>query len=129
MGVELWHWNQIPIIQMEAPRRKTEKSTSSSVKCEGFAYCFLRLQWLGASWILATRSYIATLEAGLRPSFLHHLCCMWTTDFWETFHGKFCFILRVFVRNLLRENGRKNIFLNFVLLEMSDLRCEPWPCG
>ena len=42
---------------METSRKaKTEKSTSSSVKCEGFAHCFLRLQWRGASWILATRS-------------------------------------------------------------------------
>ena len=30
-------------------RAKTEKITSSAVKCEGFARCFLRLQWHGAS--------------------------------------------------------------------------------
>ena len=46
------------ILPMETSKRaKTEKSTSSSVKCEGFAHCFLRFQWRGASWILATRSY------------------------------------------------------------------------
>ena len=28
---------------------KPEKETPSSVKCEGFAHCFLRLQWRGAS--------------------------------------------------------------------------------
>ena len=51
-------YNQIPIISMEAPRRaEIEKSTSSSVKCGCFAHCFLRLQWRGASRILATRSY------------------------------------------------------------------------
>ena len=44
MGEWLWHWNQSPIILMEASRRsKTEKSTSSSVKCESFVRCFLRL--------------------------------------------------------------------------------------
>ena len=43
---------------MEASRRaNTEKSTSSLDKCKGFAHCFLRLQWRGASWILTTRSY------------------------------------------------------------------------
>ena len=58
MGVWLWHWNQSPINPIEASRRgKTEKSTSSSVKCEGFVYCFLRLEWRGTSWILTTRSY------------------------------------------------------------------------
>ena len=36
-----------PIIPMETST--TEKSPSSSVICEGFAYCFLRLQWRGAS--------------------------------------------------------------------------------
>ena len=30
-------------------RTNTEKTTSNSVKCEGFAQCFLRLQWRGAS--------------------------------------------------------------------------------
>ena len=43
------------IIAMEAARRA--KSTSNSVKYEGFAYCFLRLQWRRVSWILATRLY------------------------------------------------------------------------
>ena len=39
----------IVIIPTEASRRaKAEKSTSNSVKCEGFAHCFLRLQWHGA---------------------------------------------------------------------------------
>ena len=34
-----------PIIPMEASRGdKTEKKTSISDKCEGFAYCFFRLQ-------------------------------------------------------------------------------------
>ena len=38
-------WVDGYVIAMEASRRaKTEKSTSSSVKCEGFAHCFLRLQ-------------------------------------------------------------------------------------
>ena len=46
MGVWLWHWNQSQIIPMKVSRRtKTEKIISSSFKCEGFAYCFLRLQW------------------------------------------------------------------------------------
>ena len=30
-------------------KAKTEKSTSSSVKCEYFAHLFFRLQWRGAS--------------------------------------------------------------------------------
>ena len=35
---------------MQASRSAmTEKSMSSSVKCEGFAHCFLRLKWRGAS--------------------------------------------------------------------------------
>ena len=37
-------------------RAKTEKSMLNSVKCEGIAHCFPRLQWRGASLILATRS-------------------------------------------------------------------------
>ena len=42
------------IIPMEAFRRgKIERSTTSSVKCEGFVHCFLRLKWRGKSWILA----------------------------------------------------------------------------
>ena len=46
MGVWLSHWNQSPIIPMEVSRRaNTEKSTSSSIKYEGFTHCFLRLQW------------------------------------------------------------------------------------
>ena len=58
MGVWLWHWNHSPIISIEASRKgKTEKNTSSSVKCEGFALCFLRLQGRSTSWIFATRSY------------------------------------------------------------------------
>ena len=52
-SVWLWYWNQSLIIPMEASRRtKTKKSTSSSVKCEGFAHCLFRLQWRVASWIL-----------------------------------------------------------------------------
>ena len=39
-----------PVIPMDASNKvKTEKSTSNSVKCEGFAHCFLRLQCRGAS--------------------------------------------------------------------------------
>ena len=58
MDVWLRHWNQSPIMPMEATRRaKAEKSKSSSAKCEDFAHYFFRLQWLDASWILATRSY------------------------------------------------------------------------
>ena len=41
------HWNQSPILPIEASRR--EKNTSRSVKCEGFAHWFLQLQWRGAS--------------------------------------------------------------------------------
>ena len=49
---------QRPFIPMAASRRAvTEKSTPSLVKCKDFAHCFLRLQWCGASQILATRSY------------------------------------------------------------------------
>ena len=59
MGVWLWHWNQSPIISMQVSRRaKTEKSTSSWVKCEGFAHCFLRLQWRGALWIFEMRRIV-----------------------------------------------------------------------
>ena len=36
-------------IETKAKRAKAEKSTSSSVKCEGFAHTFLRLKWRGAS--------------------------------------------------------------------------------
>ena len=54
---------KIPIIQMEVSRRiKTEKRTSSLVKCEGFAHCFLRLLWSDASRILATRNKEYYLE-------------------------------------------------------------------
>ena len=50
MGVWQWHWNQSSIILMKASRRaKTEKTTSISVKWEGFAHCFLWMQWHGAS--------------------------------------------------------------------------------
>ena len=35
--------------QLASKRAKTEKSTSSSVKCDGFANYFLRLQWRDAS--------------------------------------------------------------------------------
>ena len=53
MDVWLWHWNQRPIIPMETSRiaKIVQKSTSSSENS------FLRLQWLSASWILATCSY------------------------------------------------------------------------
>ena len=58
MGVWLWHWNWSLIIPKRPTRRaKTEKSTSSYIKCAGFAHCFLRLQWRGASWILVPSSY------------------------------------------------------------------------
>ena len=41
MGVCQWHWNQSPIRPMKASRRaKTEKCTSSSVKCEGLLTIF-----------------------------------------------------------------------------------------
>ena len=50
-GDESWvysHDSESPIIAMEPSRRvKTEKSTSSSGKFEGFAQCFLGLQWCG----------------------------------------------------------------------------------
>lgn len=36
---------------------KTEKRTSSGLKCRGFVSCFLRFQLRGASWIHVTRSY------------------------------------------------------------------------
>ena len=50
-------------IPMEASRRaKTEKSISSSIKCEGFAHCFLRLQWRGAARILIIRSWEEVAE-------------------------------------------------------------------
>ena len=47
-GGELWVYDydiEPKVQSMEASRRdKAEKNTSSSVKCEGFAKCFLRLQ-------------------------------------------------------------------------------------
>ena len=39
-------------------KRSEEPRPLSSVKCEDFAHCFLRLQRRNASWILATRSYV-----------------------------------------------------------------------
>ena len=42
------------------------QARSSSVKCEGFAHCFLRLQWSGAPWILATRLYVRYWNTNLK---------------------------------------------------------------
>ena len=45
-GDELWVYGYD--IRAKAQSAKTEKSMSSSVKCEGFAGCFFRLQRRGA---------------------------------------------------------------------------------
>ena len=52
--MSVWLWRPNGSVQ---GRAETGKSTSSSIKCESFVYCFLRLQWRGASWIFATKSY------------------------------------------------------------------------
>ena len=58
MGIWLWRRNQSPIVPMQAHWiTKTEKSTSSSIKCQGFARCFLWISWRSASGVLTTRSY------------------------------------------------------------------------
>ena len=54
MGVWLWHWNQSPIIPMEAFRRAKKRQVRSNVLC---SLLFCQLQWRGPSWILATRSH------------------------------------------------------------------------
>ena len=73
MDVWLWHWNQGPIIPMEVSRKaKTEISTSSSIKCKGFAHCFHRLQWCGTSWILATRNTTLKLSADCAKQFFRN---------------------------------------------------------
>ena len=68
---------------MEASRRaKTEKSTSSSVKCEGFVHCALRMQWHGVrneeyylEVMCRLREVIHQIRTGLwenESSILHH---------------------------------------------------------
>ena len=74
------------------------------------------------------RSAITTLQSGLRPTFSYYLYCVRSlyirvagptvyhlfrmTDFWETFSWLGIFPLRVFARNLLRGNRRRNIFFH-----------------
>ena len=58
MGIWLWRRSQNTIVSMEAHWiTKTEKSTWCSVKCQGFAHCFLWLSWRSASEVLTARSY------------------------------------------------------------------------
>ena len=73
MDVWLWHWIQSPTIPMEASRRvETVKSTSSSVKCVGFAYYFLRLKWRVASWIRWIRNTTLKLCAECEKQFVRN---------------------------------------------------------
>ena len=68
-----------------------EKSTSSSAKYEGFAHCFLRLQWRGASWILATsrtvnKEYYLEVMAWLREVFRQKCTELWKNKSWILHH-------------------------------------------
>ena len=57
MGIRLLRRNQSIIMPMETKWiTQTEKSTSSSVKCQGFSHFFLWLSWRSASGVLTTRS-------------------------------------------------------------------------
>ena len=81
MTVWLWHWNQSPIVPMETSRRsKTEKSTSSSVKCEGFVHSFLGLQWRGDHEFLIQCRTVYYLEV-MRP--LHEAIRQKRTELWK----------------------------------------------
>ena len=65
----------------------TEKSTSSSVKCKGFTHCFLRLQWRGASYILAQgrmankKQYLEVMSR-LREEILQKRIELWKNQSW-----------------------------------------------
>ena len=88
MGVRLWHWSQSSIILVEAFRRvKNEKNTSSSVKCEGFPHCFLRLQWRGASWIMpqgcmVNKEYYLEVMRWLREAIHRKRIELWKNQSW-----------------------------------------------
>ena len=83
-------------------RAKTGKSTSNSVKCKGFAYCFLRLQWRGATWILATRSYRNTVNKecylqAIRQKRIE----LWKTQSWILHHDNVLANTSLLVREFL----------------------------
>ena len=92
MSILLWHWNQSQIVPVEAFRRaKSEKSMSSSVKCEGFDHCFLRLQWRGASWILAkgrtvNKEYYLEVMRRYYEAILLKLIEFWKNQIWLLHH-------------------------------------------
>ena len=67
---------------------QTKKSTTSSVKCEGFAHCFLRFQWRGASWILARRRSIRNITLKLYADSAKQFVGN-GQNCWKTNHG-FC---------------------------------------
>ena len=70
---------------------KTEKSPSSSMKCKGFAFYFLRLQWHSASWILTTRSYgrkeyYFEVRSRLRKTIWQNCTELWKNQSWIWHH-------------------------------------------
>ena len=93
---------------LEEPRPK--KSTSSSIKCEGFAHCFLLLQWYGASWILATSLYAINkenyLEAmqRLREAIHQKRTELWKNQSWILHHDNAPADTLLLVREFLAKN-------------------------
>ena len=91
-------------------RAKTEKSTSGLVKCEGFAHCFLRLQWRGASWILATRLYVINKEyylevmQRLREAIHQKRTELWKNQSWISHHNNAPADTSMLVREVLAKN-------------------------
>ena len=76
---------------------KTEKSTSSSVKCQGFAHCFLWLSWRSASGVLTTRSYGKAIRKK-RPK-------LWKNNSWLLHQDNASAHSSLLVRNFLAKNN------------------------
>ena len=73
---------------MEASKRaKTEKIASSLVKCEGFTYCFLRLQWRGALQdCTANKEYYLEVMRRLREAIRQKRIELWKNQSWILHH-------------------------------------------
>ena len=99
------------IIPMEESIRiKTEKNTSSSVKCEGFAHCFLRLQY-GVVYHeflpqdrMVNKEYYLEVMCQLRKAIRQKCTELWKNQSWILHHDNASAHTSILVREFLNKN-------------------------
>ena len=116
MSACLLHWNQRPIIPMEASRRvKIETGTSSWVKCEGSAHCFLH-PTVNKEYYLEVMRWLLEVIRQKRTEF-------WKNQSWILRHDNAPAHTSILVREFLA----KNKIVTTVFIGLGLRRLFPFP--